>query len=174
MRCSVWAGFSPTWAGDEAEGVPCRVGEHLFGKLGCSELEHPWRGIGNAFDHHIQVHLLRDPRRGPGRRSMVRSVLKGQPRSGVVCGDHNEVFALVGDGQAQESSVEARAPCWVHAVDDNVVQASWHGYIVACDVRTHLLPSCEGSRHGRIQTRAGASLAARPGTVVGFGRYWVQ
>src|SRR5664280_3560647 len=79
-RCacrSVRDGLSPAGTLDEAKWVAGRISKHPFAvKFGCAETKHVRRRVGDTLDHDVEVHLLRDGRVRPGRRTMVGSELE--------------------------------------------------------------------------------------------------
>jgi hypothetical protein len=107
--------------------MPGRISKHSFAvELGRAETKHVRRRVGDALDHDVEVHLLRDGRVRPGRRTMVRSELEREPRGRVISRDDHEIVACLGDRVVQERGVEPRECSRVRTVEDDVVQASVH------------------------------------------------
>lgn len=107
--------------------MPGRISKHAFAvQLGRAETKHVRRRVGDTLDHDVEVHLLRDGRVRPGRRTMVRSELEREPGGRAVGRDDHELVACVRDRVVQECGVEPRERSWVRTVEDDVVQASAH------------------------------------------------
>jgi hypothetical protein len=107
--------------------MPGRISKHSFAvELGRAQTKHVRRRIGDTLDHDVEVHLLRDGRVRPGRRTMVRSELEREPRGRVISRGDHEIVACVGDRVVQERGVEPRECTRVRTVQDDVVQASVH------------------------------------------------
>jgi hypothetical protein len=60
------------------------------------------RRVGDVLDHDVEVHLPRDGRVRPGRRTMVRSELEREAGGRLVSSDDYEIVACVGDRMFQE------------------------------------------------------------------------
>jgi hypothetical protein len=129
-RCacrSVRDGLSPAGTLDEAKWMPGRISKHSFAvELGRAQTKHVRRRVGDTLDHDVEVHLPRDGRDRPGRRTIVRSELEREPRGRVISRDDHEIVACVGDRVVQERGVEPRECSRVRTVEDDVVQASVH------------------------------------------------
>ena len=99
----------PTSAvGIRQNGWPGRVGVDAGTvELGRAE-GRPGTGRGHVLHHHVQVHLLRPGRVGPGRRLVIGRELEGQAGRGVVGRHHDKVVAAVGDGLVQELARRSR------------------------------------------------------------------
>ena len=107
--------------------MPGRISKHSFAvELGRAETKHVRRRVGDTLDHDVEVHLLRDGRVRPRRRTMVRSELEREAGGRVVSRDDNEIVAGVCDRVVQECRVEPCEPWLVRTVEDDVVQASVH------------------------------------------------
>ena len=107
--------------------MPGRISKHAFAvEPGRAETKYVRRRVGDTLDHDVEVHLLRDGRVRPGRRTMVRSELEREPGGRVVGRDDHEIVACVGDRVVQECGVEPRERSRVRTVEDDVVQASAH------------------------------------------------
>jgi hypothetical protein len=87
--------------------MACRVGVDAgAAEPGRAEGQDAGTGRGHVLHHHVQVHLLRPGRVGPGRRLVIGRELEGQAGRGVVGRHHDEVVAAVGDGLAQQLGIE--------------------------------------------------------------------
>src|SRR5665647_251638 len=129
-RCacrSVRDGRSPAGTLDEAKWMPGRISKHAFAvEFGRAKTKHVRRRVGDTLDHDVEVHLLRDGRVRPGRRTMVGSELEREAGGRLVSRDDYEIVACVGDRMVQECGVEPCEPSRVRTVEDDVVQASAH------------------------------------------------
>ena len=107
--------------------MPGRISKHAFAvEFGRAKTKHVRRRIGDVLDHDVEVHLLRDGRARPGRRTMARSELERETGGRLVGRDDYEIVAGVGDRMFQECGVEPCEPSRVRTVEDEVVQASAH------------------------------------------------
>ncbi len=108
------------------------IGEHVLAvELSRAERKNARRGLGDALDHDVQVHLLRDDRAWPSGWVMIGGELKCQPGCCVVLGDHDEVFAVMGDGLAQQFRIEPCKRSRIWAIEDEVVNSSEHALMVS-------------------------------------------
>ena len=117
--------------------MPGQVEEDILARVGASTAQQfDCRTRRNQIvDHDVEVHLLRNPRIGPGRCQVLRSQLKGQPRRGLVVGDHDPVLRPVGDRKPEKLRIELRKAGGVRGVDDDVVHSTEHPPSVALDGR---------------------------------------
>ncbi len=113
----------------------------------CSEANHVRRRVSDVPDHDFEVHLLGDGRVRPGRRTMVGSKLEREPRGSVVGRDDHEIVAVVRDRPVEECGVEPREPCWVRAVEDDVMQTSAHFSMVSANDRSCGDPTVNAGPH---------------------------
>ena len=107
--------------------MPGRISKHAFAvEPGRAETKYVRRRVGDTLDHDVEVHLLRDGRVRPDRRTMVRSELEREPGGRVAGVDDHEIGTCVSDRVVQECGVEPRERSRVRTVEDDVVQASVH------------------------------------------------
>lgn len=108
------------------------IGEHVLAvELSGAERKDARRGLGDALDHDVQVHLLRNDRAWPGEWAMIGGELKCQPGCRVVLGDHDEVFAVIGDRLAQQFRIEPCERSRIWTIEDEVVNSSEHALMVS-------------------------------------------
>jgi len=108
------------------------IGKHVLAvELSGAERKDACRGLDDALDHHVQVHLLRDDRAWPGGWAMVGGELKCQPGCRVVLGDHDEVFAVIGDGLTQQFRIEPCQRSRIWTIEDEVVNSSEHAPMIS-------------------------------------------
>ena len=62
---------------------------------------------------------------------MIGGELKCQPGCRVVLGDHDEVFAIIGDGLAQQFRIEPGEKSRIWTIEDEVVNSPEHALMVS-------------------------------------------
>jgi len=108
------------------------IGEHVLAvELSGAERKDTRRRHGDALHHDVEVHLLRDGRVWPGGWAMVGGELKCQSGCRVILGDHDEVFAVIGDGLAQQFRIEPAERSRIWTIEDEVVNSPEHAPMVS-------------------------------------------
>jgi hypothetical protein len=90
------------------------------------QCQHSFAGGVDIIDHDVEVDLLGNARRRPGRRNMVRSQLKGHARRSFASSDDAEVVASVRHRVSQQQGIELRQHGGVTAIKDDVVETPDH------------------------------------------------
>jgi hypothetical protein len=158
---SVRDGLSPAGTLDEANGCPAGSANTPSPSSLVAPRPSVRRRVGNTLDDDVEVHLLRDGRVRPGRRTMVRSELKREPRGRVISRDDREIVACMGDRVAQERRVEPRECSRVRTVEDDVVQASVHA-LNGLSRRPQLPRSARTSQRSEARHTAAFRRCGRP------------
>ena len=76
--------------------MPGRISKHAFAvEFGRAKTKHVRRRVGDTLDHDVEVHLLRDGRVRPGRRTMIGGELEREPRGRVISRDDHVIISCV-------------------------------------------------------------------------------
>lgn len=136
-------GCGPTWPPDEAERVSGRIGEHSVAveSHGAESKDSGPRGA-DVLDHDVEVHLLRDGRARPRRRTMIGGELECELGCRVVLCDDDEIVAVVGDRLAQQRGVEPCESSEIGAVKDAMVQPSVQAFMISPTTDRRARPRC--------------------------------
>jgi len=73
--------------------------------------------------------------------------LEREPRGSVVGCDDPEIVAVVRDRLVEQCRAESREPCWVRAVEDDVMQTSAHFFVVSANDRSCGDPTVNAEPH---------------------------